>query len=167
MKATLILLFVIFTLHAYGQQSAPPVKGTFHVYIDDSIHLFLNGSEILARENTWTVLQTKEVELKPGDRIVARLRNGGGPRGFMILFASTDLRQMVSFTNNAFKILANPNSTDCSLAELASGRTAKQERSKSAQPFPFKSRSEWIWGDKDACTIASIITPEMFQPLRK
>jgi hypothetical protein len=85
----------------------------------------------------------------------------------MLMFVSTDLKQMVSFPATSFKILPNPNNTDFSPDDLDSARGARRERSKLSYPFPFKSRSELVWGDRDACTLATLLTAEMFRPLRK
>lgn len=151
-KATLAALLLLAAFSAQAQLSVPAVKGKFFLYIDDSIHLFLNGTEIFALERNYKATQTKEIELKPGDRVVARLRNGGGPRAFQLLFASSDFKQAVRFTNATFKILPNPDATDFSPQEVTSARVAKQERNNRPNPFPFKTKSEWVWGEMDACT---------------
>jgi hypothetical protein len=173
MKAFLFtIVFSFLALSAEAQQTTsatsadPGVKGHFLVYIDDSIHLFLNGSQILGRENTWTSFETREVELKPGDRIVAAIKNSGGPRAFMLMFVTTDLQRAAYFTNTSFKILS-PGSTDFSPGEFSSGRTARQEKKKRQDPFAFKTRSEWVWGDMEVCTLAATVTGDMFHPLQK
>ncbi len=167
MKAVIAALLLLSAFGAHAQLSMPAVKGKFFLYIDDSIHLFLNGIEIFALEKNYKATETKEIELKPGDRVVARLRNGGGPRAFQLLFASSDFKRAVRFTNTTFKILPDPTATDFLPADIVSARVAKQERKNRPDPFPFKTKSEWMWGETDSCTLGAIITAEMFQPLSR
>lgn len=169
MKATMIALLTLLTFHANAQtqKAAPSVKGKFYLYIDDSIHLYLNGTEILALENTWKSTQTREVVLKAGDRIVARIGNAAGARGFMLLFVSSGLRQCVQFTHSSFKNLPDPGATDFTPDAIHSARTAKQDKTNNRQPLPFKNRSEWVWGETDSSTLGAIVTAEMFRPLSR
>jgi hypothetical protein len=166
-KATIIALLSLLTFHANAQKVSPPVKGKFYLYIDDSIHLYLNGTEILALENTWKSTQTDVVELKPGDRIVARIGNAAGQRGFMLLFVSSGMRQAVQFTHSSFKNLPDPSATDFKPDEIHAARTAKPDKTNNWQPLPFKNRSEWVWGETNYCTLGAIITAEMFRPFSR
>jgi hypothetical protein len=143
MKPVIIALLLLAAAHAGAQITTPPVKGKFFLYIDDSIHLFLNGVEIFALEKNYKATETKEIELKPGDRVVARLKNGGGPRAFQLLFASSDFKQAVRFTNTTFKILPNPTATDFLPADIASARVAKQERKNRPGRRKFNSVKAW------------------------
>lgn len=162
------VVFILFTLLIFSvqvQAEAPPVKGRFYLYIDDSIDLFLNGKQIFSLHNNFKQTQTNEIELKIGDRIVANLRNGGGPRGFMLLFVSSDQKQAIRFNNSAFKILLDPVAKDFSADDYLKARTAKEEKKSGSYPLPFKQpKSEWVWGEMDTCTLGSQITEKMFQP---
>lgn len=167
MKSAIAAFLLLFTIGAQAQLAVPAVKGKFYLFIDDSIHLYLNGTEIFALVNNYKATQTKEIEVKPGDRIVARLANGGGPRGFQLLFASSDFKQAVRFTHARFRILPNPDANDFAPQELGSARVAKQEGLRRPSPLPFKTKSEWVWGETDACTLGATITAEMFQQLSR
>lgn len=141
-----------------------PVSGRFYLFIDDTIHLFLNGTQVLSRNEIWTSTQSDVVSLKPGDRIVAKLKNRGGPRGFMLLFVSADLKQMVEFKGPNFRILDKPESNDFTAAEFATAKPAKRNSKNDRKPLPFKNRSEWVWGEFDVCTLGCQVTEAMFQP---
>lgn len=145
-----------------------PIAGVFYFYIDDTIQLFLNGRRIFQAQNRWFAGQTREVEVKPGDHLVAQLGNVGGARAFMIAFATADQKRVAHFSNTAFRVLANTMSTDFTPAEFQAGRMAEQDsRRKEKPPFWFRTRSEWVWGKTDVCTLGAIISADMFQPLQK
>lgn len=147
---------------------AAPVTGFFHVFIDDTVSLYLNSREILNIQNRVLATRTREVELKPGDHLVARLINTGGPRAFVISFASADMRQAVHFGNMDFHILPRPDANDFTAEEYRSARLSEQDHGrKDKPPFPFRTRSEWIWGKSDGCTIGATITADMFQSLQR
>jgi|SRR4030095_3467826 hypothetical protein len=166
MKSTLTLIFLLFTCNVYAQITTTTVKGRFYLYIDDSIHLYVNGTQIFSLDKKYKATHTNEIELKPGGRVVAQLRNEGGPRGFMLLFVSSDFKRAIRFPNSAFKILLNPDAMDFSPEEFRAGRVAKRDNNDRPYPLPFRSpKSDWVWGDMDACTLAATITYDMFQPL--
>ena len=162
---SLALLASALPRQAHAEPAVPgPVQGRFYLFIDDTIHLFVNGSQVLSRNEIWTSTQSEVVELKPGDRIVAKLKNRGGPRGFMLLFVSADLKHMVEFKGTNFRILGKPESNDFTAAELATARPAKRDSKNDRKPLPFKNRSDWVWGDLDVCTLGCQVTEAMFQP---
>ena len=164
MKLTIVafLCFLGLSLNATAELS-PAVKGKFYVFIDDDIHLYLNGAEIFVSESEATA-ETKELELKPGDRIVARLKNHFGGRGLLILFVSSDKKKMMSFSHNVFKALSDPDATDFTPEQFGKGRKITWTKNWERKPFPYKHKSELVWGETDICTLASAITAPMFQP---
>jgi hypothetical protein len=110
--------------------------------------------------------ESPEVELKAGDRLVAQLRNLGGPRHFMLMFVSSDRQSAISFLHTAFKILPDPETTDFNRVDYQKEvHTAKQDKGRRQKPLPFKSHSEWVWGEADITTLGAVITSEMFEPL--
>jgi hypothetical protein len=134
-------------------------KGTFYVSVDDAAIIYVNGKETF--KAGWGESRSTELELKTGDRIVVQLREDGGGRRFMLVFASTDGQTIVSFKNHDFKIVPDIGVTDFTPEQFkAWTKYAKQEKHKNV--LPIKNYSEWIWGDLDKCSIASVVTLQMF-----
>jgi len=104
--------------------------------------------------------------LKPGDRIVVQLKNTLGKGRFMMLFMSADRKQMVAFRKTAFKILSDPTQKDFTATEFAAFKKyAKDVTGDFGKPYllPFKSTSDWMWGEENISTIGCIVTKEMFK----
>jgi hypothetical protein len=60
-------------------------EGTLMGAADDIFELRVNGEVLLAGHN-WRQPHAKEMELRAGDVIAARVRNAGGQQGFFVLF---------------------------------------------------------------------------------
>ena len=147
--------------------TAGTVKGKFYLAIDDAVKLYLNGNEVFHVDNPQTV-ESNEIEIKPGDHLVAQLTNVKAGREFILLFVSSDRQTMVSFPHTVFKILSDPVLKDFSHMEF--GRLSKSSRvdlTKHTKPLPFKNHSEWIWGDADFTALGCELSREMFQPVIK
>jgi hypothetical protein len=161
-----ILLF-LFGLQAQAQLSpaqGTAVKGKFFVSVDDEADIFINGTQL---HHARLESESPETELKAGDRIVVKLKNIAAKRRFMILFLSTDRKQVISFTQNSFKILPDLAINDFTPAEFAGYKkhaVALQGDNTKIYPLPFKSSSKWIWGDLDLCNLGCLVTPELFKP---
>jgi hypothetical protein len=144
--------------------SGGAVKGKFHLYIDDYIRLYVNGVEVFA-SNVLMTGESKEIELKANDRIVARVRNGWGGRGLILIFVASDQKRMISFPHTAFKSLLNPEAPDFTPLEFQQGKMSKEDKGYRGKPLPYKNQSELVWGESDVCVLGSIIRTEMFQPV--
>jgi hypothetical protein len=162
------ILLLILGLQVQAQVAPPAptgVKGKFFVSVDDRAEIFVNGAEI--HKAPISESESPEIELKPGDRIVAKLTNVAGKRRFMVMFMSTDRKQMISFTPNLFKILPDASAKDFDPVEFArNGKQAKPIQGDFAKPYllPFKSYSKWVWGDLDICSLGCLVTAESFKP---
>lgn len=144
---------------------ATAIKGKFFVSVDDEANILLNGAQI--HRAPLNESESSELELKPGDRLVVKLKNTLGKGRFMLLFMSTDRKQMVSFTPGSFKILPDPTITDFTPVDFAGyKKQAKAVQGDFAKPYqlPFKSSSKWVWGEVDISSIGCLVTPEMFKP---
>ena len=162
-------ILLLFAACAGAQVPAPSttysVKGKFYVSVDDLAEIFVNGKQV-HRANIGES-QSPELELATGDRIVVQLRNVSSPRYFMLLFVGTDKQQMISFRHTSFKLPADPESTDFLPAQFARfNKYAKEDKGRKNQPFPYKNQSEWVWGEVENCSLAVLLTRDMFAPMR-
>jgi hypothetical protein len=161
MRALLLVLAVAFTLPCQAQlpTNDKSARGSFYVSVDDATTIFVNGQKIY--HTGIGDHRSPETELKTGDRVLVRLHNKGGPRSFMLLFASSDGRTIVSFRNRDFKIVPDLDVTDFAPDQFQKwSKYARQERHKDR--LPIKSYSDWVWGDLNHCILACIVTPQMF-----
>jgi len=122
---TILLLLLGLPTHAQlSSAKSTGVKGKFFVSVDDEADLLINGVELHRASKDF---ESPEIEFKPGDRLVVKLKNIAAKRRFMILFMSTDRKQMISFTANSFKILPDLTINDftpvefCRLQEARGG----------------------------------------------
>ena len=148
------------------QSTTPPkgITGTFYVSVDDAAKIYVNGQKV--HDAGVNESRSAEVELHPADRIVVQLRDDGGGRRFMMIFASSDQKTVVSFRHRDFKVVPDIGVTDFKPEEFQKWpKYAIAE--KHGKHLPIKSYSEWIWGDISKCTIAGIVTPEMIKPMPK
>jgi hypothetical protein len=165
---TLPILLLILGLQVQAQVAPAPasgVKGKFFVSVDDRADIFVNGAEL--HKAPIGESESPEIELKPGDRIIAKLTNVASKRRFMLMFMSTDRTQMISFTPTSFKILTDATAKDFDPVEFArNGKQAKAIQGDFAKPYllPFKSNSKWIWGDLDICSLGCLVTLDLFKP---
>ena len=162
-----ILIFIL-GLQAQAQLApakATAIKGKFFVSVDDEANILVNGAQF--HRAPLNESQSPELELKPGDRIVVKLKNTLGKGRFMLLFMSTDRKEMVNFTPSSFKILPDPTINDFTPVDFASyKKQAKAVQGDFAKPYllPFKSSSKWVWGEVDISSIGYLVTPESFKP---
>ncbi len=162
------VLLVVLGLSAQAQlpsATATAIKGKFFVSVDDEANILINGVQF--HRAPLNESESPELELKPGDRIVVKLKNTLGKGRFMLLFMSTDRKQMVSFTPSSFKIVPDPTINDFTPVDFAGyKKQAKAVQGDFAKPYllPFKSSSKWIWGEVNIASIGCLVTPEMFKP---
>lgn len=162
------VLILVFGLQARAQfvpAAATAIKGKFFVSVDDEASIFING--VALYQASLNESESPEFELKPGDRILVKLKNTLGKGRFMLLFMSTDRKEMVSFTPGSFRILPDPTVNDFTSADLAGAKKqAKAVQGDFAEPYllPFKSSSKWVWGDVDVSSLGCIVTPQMVKP---
>ncbi len=165
-RALFLILLLSVCVSAQLPTNDPTVKGVFHLNVDDSARIFINGIE----EHRTTGLgksKSKEVGLKPGDRIVVQLRNVASPKYFIMAFASSDRTQLVSFPRQSFKLLADPEAKDFVAADFSRvSKYPKAQNHKADTVFPFKHNSDYVWGEFDECAIGCIVTQQMFTPMR-
>src|SRR4051794_20372137 len=111
MKALLpsCLLFFI-TSGAMAQLISYPVKGKFYISVDDTASLFVNNRQLYKAHIGES--SSSETLLEPGDRIVVKLLNTGGPRKFAMIFVSTDQKTIISFRPQMCKIIPDAEKTD-------------------------------------------------------
>lgn len=150
------------TAQALGVDVA--LKGSFHVLVDDGAIIYINGTEAYRCGGK---AKSPELALKPGDRIVVRLHNIGGPRQLVLCFASTDKTQVVSFQRQSFKLLPDPEAMDFLDHQFPRlPRYPRDAGRKAIGIFPFKHSSDFVWGDIDDCALGSIVTKQMIGPWR-
>ncbi|MDB6172990.1 MAG: hypothetical protein JWL59_2301 [Chthoniobacteraceae bacterium] len=167
MRLILFPLFIAFLTSQSNAQIASvrdntPTKGSLYVAVDDAAKIYINGTEVYKAGTGET--RSPEIGLKTGDRVVVQLQNNGGPRRFMLVFASSDGQNVVSFKNHDFKIIPDIDVTDFTSEQFQKWtKFAKQDKHKenATHMLPIKSYSEWIWGDFDKCILAAIVTPQM------
>jgi hypothetical protein len=157
------LLLLLFTLPCRSQLpvsgSAPPIKGTFYVTVDDECTIFVNGKEVYHAKIGES--RSPETELKVGDHLVVQLLNKTDGRHFLFCFVSADGKTIFNFKHHQFKIVPDIDVTDFKPEQFSSWPTAKEEKQKKAKKLPIQNFSEFIWGDLDKCIIATAISPEM------
>ena len=156
------LIFVLCTLSCFAQTNnvASLTKGIFYVSVDDGAIIFINGAQVY--EAAIGETRSPELEFKEGDRLVVQLRNDGDKRYFMLVFASSDEQNVVSFKRRNFKIVPDIGVSDFTVAQFDGWKKYAEEDDDREPVLPIKSRSEWVWGDLDKCVFACVITPEMF-----
>ena len=165
-RAFFFLLLLCCGVSAQFSAKEPTVKGIFHLNVDDSARIFINGIGE-HRNSALGKSKSKELGLKPGDRIVVQLRNASPPRYFIMAFTASDKTQMVSFPRQTFKILGDPESKDFSAADFSrNGKYPKAINQKTDAVFPFKHNSDYVWGEFDECAIGCVVTQQMFTPMR-
>ena len=169
MKTSIATFFCILSCHSFAQLAPaliPPSKGKLFISVDDKAVIFVNGTEV--HKGDLGESEFSDIELKPGDRIVVNLKNTLDKHRFMMLFMSNDRKQMVSFTSRFFKILPDPLAKDFAATDFAQlrqqARDVRLGDYTKGYPLPFKSTSEWIWGDVNVCSIGCLLTKEMFKP---
>lgn len=167
MKFLICALLLALGLQAQAQlspTSTAGLKGKFFVSVDDSADILINGASF--HHAGLNESESPEMELKAGDRIVVKLKNTLGKGRFMLLFMSSDRKQMVNFTTRSFKILSDPEMKDFTPADFAGFRKqAKDVTGDFGKPYmlPFKSSSKWVWGDVNVCSIGCLMTQDMFK----
>lgn len=161
---TLALLFCSLAISCLAQlpgaMQPQPIKGTFYVSVDDACTIYINGQKVYDARIGES--RSPELDLKAGDRIVVALRNDTDGKHFLLLFASSDGKSVVSFKHHDFKIVPDIGVTDFTPEQFQKWtKYAKEERVPKSAKLPIKSYSEFMWGDLDKCIIAGSITPQM------
>jgi hypothetical protein len=108
-------------------------------------------------------IQTSELLIEPGDRIVAHLVNTGGPKKFAMIFVSSDQKTVISFRNQMFNVIPDPTKTDFKAKEFEELRKFAEQLSRKEVPvFAYNNSAEWLWGVGNPCVLGSIILQEHF-----
>ena len=158
------LLFFM-TSSVMAQLVSFPVKGKFHISVDDTATLFVNGRQLCRVGINESA--SPETLLEPGDRVVVRLHNKGGPRRFAMIFVSPDQKVIISFRNQMCKIMPDVSKTDFVAREYEGlGKFAEQTNRKEAvRRFAFKNNAEWLWGVGNPCSLGSLVQRDYFRAL--
>ncbi len=140
------------------------LTGRFHVQVDDTAEIFVNGKRVHHQRATG---QSPTTKLGVGDCVVFRLRNHAGtPKHFITAFQSDDKAYTVSFRTEDMRIV--PDGTEQRVftrAEFAkfTGPAVKRAQRVPVK-IPFAHSSEWMWEHGNNATLATFITPEMVRP---
>jgi hypothetical protein len=169
MSSRFLLLFTLaLVTRSDAQQTPNPatggVKGTFAAFIDDHATVFLNGNELF-HGNLGTV-RSPEVDLKEGDSLVIHLKNDRGPKGFLLMFESSDGKTIASFRSTDYKIVPTAGVISFTPDQFS-------QWTKPAKNLPGNKRdkrldnaaknySETVWGDLDSCILACTMTAKQF-----
>jgi hypothetical protein len=163
---SIVTLFAILT--ATLSSRAQSVTGKFYICADDSAVVFLNGTQILAAnfQKGHKLTESSPTELKQGDHLVFQLNNKGGPKGLLVQFVSLDAKTIIHMPLAAYRMLNNPEATAFTDSEFRDARSAKGIKHElGPKLLPFKSRSQWVWGENETCAVALIITRELITPV--
>jgi hypothetical protein len=165
-RAQFLLLFLGISASAQSLPKEATVKGIFHLNVDDGACIFINGVEA-HRSTGLGKSKSKEIGIKPGDRIVVQLRNASNPRYFIMAFSSSDKTAVVSFPRQSFKLLTDPEAKDFAAEGFSRmSKHPKAQNSNADTVFPFKHKSDYVWGEFDECALGCIVTQQMFTPMR-
>ena len=169
MTRLIIIALIAFSVLIPHVRAGEALSGQFHLCVDDSTAVFLNGKPLMEAhwDKSRKITKSAEVPIKIGDRLVFRLRNIGGARFVAIQFVSSDLKTIISFPVSAFKQLANPAAKDFSPTSLDFGNLSTAKKRGGAVYLPFKSDSEGAWGETDVCALGVVIKAEMIKPMKK
>jgi hypothetical protein len=138
-----------------------PVSGSFYVSVDDHCTIFVNGEKVY--HGNLGSSRSPETSLKVGDRVLVHLSNDMGPRHFLVAFASSDGKQVISFKRSDFKLIPEVGVNDFTPAQFQGWANPKgvAKAQKHKPKLPVKSYSESLWGDLDQCIIGAIVTQQM------
>ncbi len=156
--AAFFLLLLVPCRGQFSKDPPAPVKGVFYVSVDDACTIFVNGEQKFEADIGGS--ESPEMALKVGDRVVVKLRNDGGARHLMLVFASSDRKTVVSFKHTDFRCVVGADVEDFTPDQFRSWKMAKEEKGKKSN-LPVKGYSEKVWGEIDRCSIAAIITTQM------
>ena len=77
------------------------IRGNLYVNCDDVFILYVNGTKVM--EGKWPATpQPRAIKFKPGDLLVARAGNIGGPFGFSMIFRSNSKKASFSTSTNGW-----------------------------------------------------------------
>lgn len=160
-----LALLMLFTANAVAQLVTFPVKGRFYVSVDDSATVFVNGRQLFKASLNESA--SPETLLEPGDRVVARMHNKGGPKRFAMIFVSSDQNVIISFRNEMCKILPDAGTRDFTAQQFAElTQFAEQAPQKqTVRRFAYKNNAEFLWGRSNPCALGAIIKREYFKAL--
>lgn len=161
--APLAFFLLALTSAGFAQLSKEPqaVTGRFYVAVDDAATISINGKEVFAA--THGESKSEELTLKEGDHLVVKLRDDGGERKFVMALVATDGKSMVNFTGSDFRIVPDVGVTNFTEAEYKGwSKRGKNIGKPGEKLLPVKTYSRNFWGDLNSCTVAAVVTPEMF-----
>ncbi len=159
----LFLCFITSQLFAQAPKPSGDLMGRFYVVVDDEVRIFVNGTLVYHAGMGNSV--SPEVALKPGDRVVAQLHDGGGEKRFKVLYMSSDQRSLVSFQRSNMRLITDPATVDFQTADwMKWSRQPKALPNTAKDVLPFKNSSDSVWGDKNDCIVGSLVTAEMIRP---
>ncbi len=158
-------VLLLISSHAAAQLISFPLKGKFYISVDDAATLFVNNRQLYKAGIGES--SSSETLIEPGDRIVVKLVNTGGPRQFAMIFVSTDQKTIISFRNQMCKIIPDASKTDVTEKEY---RDLKQfanqdRRGEMVRRFGFKNNAEWLWGAGNPCALGCILQRDYFKAM--
>jgi hypothetical protein len=160
MRFLLILLGL--ALHCAAQLPAmpgKPIAGMFYASADDHATIYLNGQKV--HQADYGAKKSDELKIKVGDAIVVQLKNDGGPRGFLLVFKSSDESTMINFRRSDFRIVPDLEVTQFTVEQFKSWQKIAKLSPRKELDLPFKNGSEWVWGEADKCILAAVVTAQM------
>lgn len=167
-KLLAILLVLFGGVFAHAQIAKPAVsriKGKFYVCVDDGAKIFHNG--MLVHTAPVNFSMSSEVEIAPGDRVVAQLNNDGGRRRFRMAFVSNDSLTAVNFLRQDYRLISDLAQVDFTEGDWAKwqkrAKEGEKEQTKGPDGFPFKSSADWVWGEADVCSLGAIVSANMIK----
>ncbi|MDB6117336.1 MAG: hypothetical protein JWO08_1117 [Verrucomicrobiaceae bacterium] len=158
------LLFVIALVQWLAlSASAATLVGTFLASIDDHATVFVNGSKVF--HGDLGTSRSGQTTLNVGDRVIVHMSNDQGPKHLLLVFATTDGKQIVSFRASDFHIVPElgVNTFDGGQFPKWTKQARKLQGTKGLDR-EVKNYSERVWGDLDKCTLACVITAQMVTP---
>jgi hypothetical protein len=148
--------------------NADSVIGKFYICVDESGIVFLNGTQIIevpARRKNLLV-ESNQVTLKVGDHLVFQLYNNSKDNGLLVQFVSTDGKTIIHFPSSAYRRLNNPKVTMFTELDFRKYQRVKIIKHPHGEKvLPYKSNSNWVWGDTEMCALAVIVTRNNFGKL--
>jgi len=143
--------------------SAGTLKGSFLASVDDHVTVFVNGSRIF--QGDLGTSRSHETTLNAGDRVIVHLANDYGRKHLLLVFATTDGRQIVSFRASNFRVVPQLGVNTFEAGQFSKWtKQARKLEGTKALDREVKNYSEKVWGDLDKCTLACIVTPQMITP---
>ncbi|MEI6150343.1 MAG: hypothetical protein WCS01_14680, partial [bacterium] len=153
--------------------SGGDLKGRFYLMVGGVVKLYVNGT--LLHEARWGNSFTDEIDISPGDTVVAELTQPGGASMFKLAFLTSDRRSVVNFRASDFRDLGIQPIADLKPEAIKRAQVRAQKLKDSNKggskevllPDGIKDRSDAVWGSKVNCLLGASIAKEMITPIRQ